>query len=178
MLNTLPLDISYRSDTSNVVSDFYVPCLENSVLYRRAAGYFTSSGLSLAAKGIAHLIRNGGHIRLVASPHLTEADLTAIANGYGSRDEILRAALARDVEDAKTEIEKDRLAALAWLISNGTLDIKLAFRVEPYTRRVQRGIYHEKIGIFTDAEGNRVAFTGSQNETVSSALMAQGRQRY
>ena len=64
MLETLALDISYRSDTSNVVSEFYVPCLEKSVLYRRAAGYFTSNGLSLAAKGIAHLIRNGGHIRL------------------------------------------------------------------------------------------------------------------
>lgn len=170
MLNTLVLDISYRSDTSDVVTQFYVPCLEKSVLYRRAAGYFTSNGLSLAAKGIAHLIRSGGRIRLVASPFLTDTDLAAITAGYQSRDEILRAAATRDVEHAKTELEKDRLAALAWLISIGALDIKLAFRVEPYTGRVQRGIYHEKIGIFTDVDGNSVAFTGSQNETAGGLV--------
>jgi len=170
VLETLALDISYRSDTANVVSEFYVPCLEKSVLYRRAAGYFTSSGLSLAAKGIAHLIRNGGHIRLVASPHLTESDLAAIAAGYQSRDEILRAAAARDVGDAQSELERDRLAALAWLISVGALDIKLAFRVEQYTERILRGIYHEKIGIFTDVDGYGVAFTGSQNETVGGLV--------
>lgn len=170
MLKALVLDISYRSDTSNVVTEFYVPCLEQSVLYRRAAGYFTSNGLALAAKGIAHLITNGGRIRLVASPCLTETDLAAIAAGYQSRDEILRAAAARDVEDAKSKLERDRLAALAWLISVGALDIKLAFRVEPYTGRIQRGIYHEKIGIFTDADGDGVAFTGSQNETVGGLV--------
>jgi len=170
VLRTLALDLSYRSDTSNVVKQFYVPCLEQSVLYRRAAGYFTSNGLSLAAKGIAHLIKNGGRIRLVASPCLTETDLAAIAAGYQSRDEILRAAAFRDVEDANTQLEKDRLAALAWLISVGALDIKLAFRVEPYNGRIRRGIYHEKIGIFTDTGGNGVAFTGSQNETVGGLV--------
>ena len=170
MLKTLVLDISYRSDTSNVVTQFYVPCLEESILYRRAAGYFTSSGLSLAAKGIAHLIKNGGRIRLVASPHLTDDDLAAITAGYRSRDEVLRAAAARDVQDAKTELERDRLAALAWLISIGALDIKLAFRVEPYSGRIRRGIYHEKIGIFTDADGHSVAFSGSQNETAGGLV--------
>ena len=170
MLKTLALDISYRSDTTDVVSQFYVPCLERSAIYRRAAGYFTSDGLCLAAKGIAHLIRNGGRIQLVVSPHLTEEDVAAIAAGYQSRDEIFQAAAARGLEDAKTELEKGRLAALAWLISVGCLDIKLAFRVEPYSGRVKRGLYHEKIGIFSDTDGNSVAFTGSQNETVGGLV--------
>ena len=63
------------------------------------------------------------------------------------------------------ELEQERLAALAWLISIGSLEIKLALRVNPYTRQLVRGIYHEKIGIFEDSEGNLVSFTGSQNET-------------
>lgn len=170
MLKSLVLDIAYRSDTSKVVTQFYVPCLEKSALYRRAAGYFTSNGLSLAAKGIAHLIENGGRIRLVASPYLTETDVAAITAGYQSRDEVLQAAATRDLQDAENELQRDRLAALAWLISVGALDIKLAFRVEPYSGQVQRGIYHEKIGIFTDAVGDSVAFTGSQNETAGGLI--------
>ena len=91
-LAELHLDISYRTDEGNVVSDFYVPCLERSVLYRRAAGYFSSSGLALAAKGIANLVKVGGKLRLVASPHLSIEDIDAITQGYKSRDDVLEAA--------------------------------------------------------------------------------------
>ena len=30
------------------------------------------------------------------------------------------------------------------------------------------GIYHEKLGIFYDIEGNKIAFTGSMNETITA----------
>lgn len=164
-LTDLQLDISYRSDAANVVADFYVPCLLRSSLYRRAAGYFTSRGLSLAAKGLAHLIKTGGKVRLVMSPYLTEDDVDAIASGYRSRDEVLLGAARLGVEDAENELAQNRLSALAWLISVGALDVKLAFRVDPASGRINRGIYHEKIGIFSDATNHHVAFTGSQNET-------------
>jgi hypothetical protein len=50
-LADLPLETEYRSDTHDLVRDFYVPCLERSTRYRRAVGYFTSRGLSVAAQG-------------------------------------------------------------------------------------------------------------------------------
>lgn len=49
-LQNIKPKISYRSDAGNVVDDFYVPCMTNAVLYRRAVGYFTSGSLSLAVK--------------------------------------------------------------------------------------------------------------------------------
>lgn len=164
-LADLTIDISYRSDEGNVVRDFYVPCLSRSRLYRRAAGYFTSNGLALAAKGLAHLIKSGGKVQLVVSPNLSEADIEAMHSGYKSRDAVLEDAARRSLESAENELVRDRLSALAWLISAGVLDIKLAFRVDPETKRIRRGIYHEKIGIFSDSRANHVAFTGSQNET-------------
>jgi len=42
------LKISYRSGRDDLIRDFYTPCLERAVLYRRAVGYFTSSGLAHA----------------------------------------------------------------------------------------------------------------------------------
>ena len=42
------------------------------------------------------------------------------------------------------------------------MDIKLAVRTD------RKGLYHEKIGIFSDTLGNRVSFKGSANETWSA----------
>jgi len=157
--------ICYRSNTGNVVDDFYVPCMERSVLYRRAVGYFTSGSLSLAARGAAQLIKSGGRIQLVTSPRLQESDVEAIERGYESRGQRIRKVMEVELDELANELEHERLGALAWLVSVGALEIKLALRVHPQTRRLVRGIYHEKIGVFADSEGNLVSFTGSQNET-------------
>ena len=164
-LSKLQLDISYRSDSGNVVTDFYVPCLSESRIYRRAAGYFTSHGLTIAAKGIARLIESNGNLQLVVSPYLNDSDINSIEEGYQTRKEVLQGALSRGIADAETEIACSRLSALAWLISVGRLDVKLAFRIDSKSNRLRNGIYHEKIGIFSDDADNHVAFTGSQNET-------------
>lgn len=164
-LRELTPRICYRSGAGNVVDDFYVPCMERSILYRRAVGYFTSSALSLAARGAAQLIKSGGRIQLVTSPRLQESDVEAIERGYASRGQRIRQVLEVELDALSNELERERLSALAWLISVGSLEIKLALRVDPFTRRLVRGIYHEKIGVFEDAEGNLISFTGSQNET-------------
>lgn len=157
--------ISYRSDAGNVVDDFYVPCMQNSVLYRRAVGYFTSGALSLAARGAARLIKSGGRIQLITSPQLSDADAEAIEMGYESRGQRVRKLFETELEQLQDELERDRLSALAWLVSINALEIKLAIRIDPKTGKLGRGIYHEKIGVFEDAAGAMIAFTGSQNET-------------
>ena len=48
-------NLSYRTSRDDLVKDFFIPCMEASVLYRRSAGYFTSAGLALAARGVASL---------------------------------------------------------------------------------------------------------------------------
>lgn len=164
-LRDLTPRICYRSGAGNVVDDFYVPCMERSILYRRAVGYFTSAALSLAARGAAQLIKSGGRIQLVTSPRLLESDVEAIERGYESRGQRIRQIMEVELNELANELEHERLGALAWLISVGSLELKLALRVNPHTRRLVRGIYHEKIGVFADSEGNLISFTGSQNET-------------
>ena len=158
------LQITYRSGRDNLVKDFYVPCLKATVLYRRAVGYFTSSGLACAAQGLASLVQRGGRMRLVASPVLDEEDLEAFRLGSEKPNEILRRIVARELRDVEDLILRERLNAIAWLIAKGSLEIKLAVRTST-SKGVSIGIYHEKIGIFTDSENNHVAFSGSCNET-------------
>ncbi len=167
MLNDLSLQSEYRSDTCDLVQDFYIPCLENSILYSRAVGFFSSTSMATVAKGLMSLLRSGGKMRLIASPCLSEQDAEAIALGLKQRDEVITQSLLKELDQEFEEVVKDRLACLAWLLSKNILEIKLAIRKDI---RNQRGIYHEKLGIFSDEADNLVAFTGSANES-SSALM-------
>ena len=120
-LQKLDLQCEYRSDQTNTVTDFYVPCLNVSAEYWRAVGYFTSQGLALAAKGLTPFIQNEGRMRLIASPVLTEDDVLAIQQGYTARDEVIETAIVRELEGDFAEIVKHRLTCLAWLIAENRL---------------------------------------------------------
>ena len=57
--------------------------------------------------------------------------------------------------------ESNRLSYIATLIANGILDIKIAF----LSSKNEIAMYHEKMGIMSDREGNVLAFSGSMNES-------------
>ncbi|RZM79149.1 DEAD/DEAH box helicase family protein [Leptolyngbya iicbica] len=160
-LRDLTLRKRYRSGRQDLLRDFYIPCLERSLIYNRAVGYFSSSSLALAAQGLTAFIKAGGRMRLVASPHLSEADIEAIAAGLQQRDAVIEAALTRELSQEFEGVVSDRLACLSWLLAHDRLEIKIAV-----VKDLQdEGIYHEKLGLFIDAEGNQIAFGGSANES-------------
>jgi hypothetical protein len=61
---------------------FFIPALAASVRYDRAAGYFSSSMLAVAAAGVVRLIANGGTMRLMCGADLSEDDIAAIRQGH------------------------------------------------------------------------------------------------
>jgi DNA phosphorothioation system restriction enzyme len=164
-LKDLDLRNQYRSDRHNLLEDFYIPCLERSLTYDRAVGFFSSTSLAAAAKGVSALIRVGGRMRLIASPYLSQEDRDAIAQGLRQREEVIEVALVLELEQLE-QLANDRLGYLAWLLSRELLEIKLAVHRNPY----QQGIYHEKLGIFRDSDDQVVVFTGSANESASGLL--------
>ena len=147
---------SYRTP-DNIVQDFYIPLLSNAKKYDRAVGFFSSSILIELSRGLINLVHNGGKMRLITSPKLQEEDIKAIKDGYNKR-EIINKAIMREWKEPKNHIEEERLNFLSHMIEDGYLDIKIAFK-KPI------GLYHEKIGILTDEDGNAVAFSGSLNES-------------
>lgn len=50
------------------------------------------------------------------------------------------------------------------MVAENILDIKIAF----LENNSNIGMYHEKMGIFEDSEGNKVAFSGSMNESLTA----------
>ena len=155
------LNQEYRSDTDNIHRDFYVPCLTNAVKYDRAVGYFTSDSLALVARGLVPFVSNPGSLmRLVASPVLNLEDEKAIYERPADEQLLcLTRLLTESVDKAIASASHRHLEFLSWMVFSGKIQIKLAYRPN------HCGIFHEKIGIFTDSNNSHVVFTGSMNET-------------
>lgn len=158
----------YRSDEYNDLGTYFVSkLLEHSVVYKRAVGFFSSSALIKLTKGLSKLVaREGCHIYLVASPFLSKEDVEAIKMGYKNRQQVIEESLIREFKPTSDPFECERLNMLCHLIENGILDIKIANKIDDsYSDSDEIGMYHEKIGIFEDENGDKVAFSGSLNES-------------
>lgn len=154
----------YRSLIDCMSKDFYIPILKESVKYDRAVGFFSSSSLIVISKGLMDFVNNGGYMRLIASPKLSDEDITAIRSGYEKRVDIVKKALIRELYEPSDFISSQRLNLLANLIADGKLDLKIALTENDN----KYGMYHEKMGVFIDQEGNKIAFSGSMNETATA----------
>ena len=163
-LTKLEIKTEYRkSDKDWIIEKFLIPILKEGVSYRRAVGYFSSSALANVVPGIVGLFENKSDavIQLVASPALSDEDIEAIKKGINLRD-VVASSLQRDLLEPSNYFEQDRLNLLAHLIADHRLEIKIAV---VKGKNGEYGIFHEKIGIVEDLEGNIVAFTGSMNAT-------------
>jgi superfamily II DNA or RNA helicase len=150
-------------DTSShdIVGDFFVPMLQNATHYDRGVGYFSSGWLRANAQGMVDFAKNGGRARWITSPNLTESDWEHLRKGeQARRDDVLREALAQNIDDLEQSLTRDTLSALAWMVADGILDFRLALPHE----KLGRGEFHDKFGVFEDEDGNRVSFNGSYND--------------
>jgi len=169
-LRNHPFKISYGPSDDRLHA-FYIPALRSSVHYDRMTGFFTSSALAVAAAGIAHLIANGGRMRLLVGAQLAPNDVQAIREGHDLRGVVaarLDAALP-DPDTLADQLMRDRLAALAWMVATGALAIRVVLPKGPdglpLPAPQARDYFHPKVGIFTDSDGNQVVFSGSVNES-------------
>jgi ERCC4-related helicase len=164
-------DIQYRvfyRPKDNLLETFYLPTLAASIRYDRMAGYFRSSALAVVAAGVVRLIQNNGYMRLLVGAELSEKDVEDIKRGYDLREKLTQQMLGQFPDPTDPDL-KQRLSALAWMVANGTLDIKVMLQLDshgfPIPGSVDRDYFHPKGGIFTDSEGNQVTFIGSINES-------------
>jgi superfamily II DNA or RNA helicase len=162
-LKDLKLKYSYDSDDCDILNDFYIPALSNATSYKRIAGYFSSNSLAVAALGLSQFIKNGGRIQLISNIVLSREDYQKIKEI--SDEKFLENAeneFIKSLDQIEDELVKDHIKMLGWLLKNNHLEMKVAL--------VKNGIYHQKIGVLEDTEGNVVSFSGSDNETKNGWL--------
>lgn len=154
----IPLDISYISVGEDSFSQILNPLLSCTKIYKRSVGFFSSSALSFIGDGLLEMARNGGKIYLATSPHLSDEDIFAIQSGYLDRDLIERKFI-EDVKNTLNAISDDNAKMLYMLVKESIVEIKIVIRAN--------GIYHDKLALLEDYDGNVVACVGSNNETGS-----------
>ena len=164
------LKAHYRTGVDDLAEGFFSPCLQEATLYRRAAGYFSSMALLTWAEALPRLVRGDDlEVRLIASPELSAQDIAVFRElaHMEKRREYRRMVVQRLLEEVIALLENPsdkgtRARILAWLVANERLRIRFAFACHMEAP----GVFHEKIGVFDFPGGERVAFTGSANETL------------
>jgi hypothetical protein len=127
--------------------------------------------LAVAAAGVSRLVLNGGKMRLLCGTDLSEDDVEAIRRG-----EELAAKVATRMKLRlfwpEDKLIQDRLEAMAWMVATGQLEIKVVLPTDgdgrPLPANKTEHYYHPKEGLFLDAEGNSVGFSGSVNESATA----------
>jgi SNF2 family DNA or RNA helicase len=170
-LRELKLNISY-GPSHDRLREFFIPAMAASVRYDRAAGYFSSTMLAVAAAGVTKLILNGGKMRLLCGADLSEHDVEAINEGHATLAEQVEKRLVTRWVLPETDYVENRLKALAWLVGTGQLEIMVVLPTDKHGRPLaaskSESYYHPKEGMFQDAQGNRVGFSGSVNESATA----------
>lgn len=160
-MNFRDIDIkhSYISKgDDNIIDSFLNPVLSYTKEYKRSVGFFSSGVFTAIMPGIMHLARNQGHIKLIASPQLSEEDTVAISLGYEQRQKYIIDSFNEEFERELQELDDDKLCLLCDLIRKNILDIKIAVTDKG-------GIYHDKLGILEDFDDNQLVFYGSPNSS-------------
>ena len=162
-LRSLELQATYSPDTCpDLVRELFEPLLSASVGYDRTTYTFTPAALSMASRGITGLVWNDGRMRLICHNEQDERVIDAIMAGEDA-EKAASAVIESDPhwQELERQIrEMTGLDLVAWLVSQDRLEVKIAF-----PKRADDAIFHRKTGVFTDAAGDVVVFSGSLNET-------------
>jgi hypothetical protein len=169
-----------------------------------ALGYFDSSVLVQVAAGLSAFIANvrphapfdRPPMRLITGTTWSMEDIEAYRRGVDLlRGSLERTALRRlEATEAEChrlglpagwkpeadQIARDRLGALAWMVAAGLLEVKIALPLDHSGHPLYPGqggaLFHPKVGILSDGDGNLISFSGSVNET--SAAWTRNREEF
>jgi superfamily II DNA or RNA helicase len=139
-------------------------------MYQRVTGFFSTSAIVTWASILPLMETDGSaRIQLVAGPYLSPGDLEALGKASSpDARAVLQQSFADNFVTRALDLEslKDKpdvlRQLLLWMIANGHLELRFGF-----PDHVSDGeLFHEKIGVFTFSNGDKVAFQGSANETM------------
>jgi hypothetical protein len=160
-LDIQPTYFSNGDDGKAIMKDFYIPALSQAKYYYRSVGYFSSGIFEYAMQGVIEFARKGGKMCLVVGDSLNDEEYDAVKKGHQNKvQEKIMSSIEMVFENSSQN--NLNLQVLTYLVSNDQLEIKFAFR--------RNGIYHDKIGLLVDENGQEILFHGSANETIKGLV--------
>ena len=162
-LKNIDIKMSYAGKGTEILKQFLLPSINASINYDRVTSFYTVESLLAISQGIESLYSKQGKMRLIIGIHsIPEEFIDAVVRKQQLENQIkeIRASLKSGIESIKNQLEKKRIATIAWMIEDGLLEIKAA-------NVKGEGLFHPKTLILSDEENNRIVAIGSPNETGS-----------
>ena len=163
-LSNLGIKPHWNTENDNVIEDFYIKTLSNSIRYDRASFGFGSTILTHVAEGLDGLIDNDGTIRLLIGEYLDEPDIDAIKDGFELQEKhqelcLKKLKIALKENNTRSELNSHRFELLRYFVGAKRLEIKYA------ALRNNQGIFHDKSGVIYGKDDEKISFKGSGNFT-------------
>ena len=160
-LRDLSLKEEYRSDRDDVVSEFFIPCLTNSIQYDRTIEFISVKSLSTLTFGLENIQDHHAKIRLVSGHRFSTSDLNSITKLFDQHNtNRLNGRINLDNKIGNL-IRDNKIKQLQKIIEDFKLEIKVAIPNSEYVD----GAFEERMGIFRDTNDDVVAFSGTSNVT-------------
>ena len=151
-LRKLILKYQYRSDKNDLISEFFLPCLSNSIIYERCIEYVTIKSLITLSFGFQNFNDKNAMIKIITGNKFRSSDLNILSKLFYDQ---------KINSSNKDILKNDKINMLRYIINNKKFKLKIAI---PRSEKLD-GVFAEKMGIFKDIHNNIVAFTGTSNET-------------
>ncbi|HSB84356.1 MAG TPA: DNA repair helicase [Nitrosarchaeum sp.] len=146
----IKIEEEYRSDSNDVVSEFFFPCLSRCVEYDRCVDFLSIRGLAGIAIGFENFTTGKARLRMITSNRFKISDLNLLTKLFNEK--------YTKRFDGKL-IKDNKIQKLQDFINNGQIELKIAI---PNSEEISN-LFSERIGIFKDENGEAVAFTGTSS---------------
>jgi hypothetical protein len=160
-LRDLPLKQEYRSDKDDVVSEFFIPCLTNSIQYDRTIEFISVKSLSTLTFGLENIQDHHAKIRLVSGHRFSTSDLNSIVKLFDQHSTSRLNGKINLDNKIGNFIQDSKIRQLKKIIEDFKLEVKVAIPNSEYVD----GVFEERMGIFRDTNDDVVAFSGTSNVT-------------
>jgi hypothetical protein len=146
----IKIEEEYRSDSNDVVSEFFFPCLSRCIEYDRCVDFLSIRGLAGIAIGFENFTTGKARLRMITSNRFKISDLNLLTKLFNEKyTKRFDGKLIRD----------NKIQKLQDFINNGQIELKIAI---PNSEEISN-LFSERIGIFKDENGEAVAFTGTSS---------------
>ena len=154
-LRDVQLREEYRSDRNDIVAEFFIPCLSNCVEYNRCVDFISIQTLATIAMAFDNFISGKAKLRMITGHKFRISDLNIFTKLFSEK-------YTKGFEGVF--IKNSKIQRLQDFVNNNQIDLKIAIPNSEYITNS----FSERIGIFVDAEGQAIAFTGTSRESFSS----------
>ncbi len=163
----IELKSEYDSISDDVYDEFFNKVLKCSRKYNRIGGKFTSKNFAACAEGLQEFIQNDGYMKLVLLPEFNAEDIDSINKGIKNAHDVISECWIKDFSEVQEKFIEDHTRALAWMLANDHLEIKIIVPVDSQGAilsevKLDDGqLFKLKTGIFWDNDDKAISFSGN-----------------